>query len=498
MDTLLSIVISRYRQLRCRGLVPYGLLLSSLTVLIPHAFGQSNVRVHALACQTSTGSAAAAESLARLKSLPPETQDLQQAIDTCQAHVNDLRKKEDSQWNMAVAARDKSDCQTARRLFQGLLQKRTAYQREARDEINQLGKCVQADQGRDAKSPSSEKAVNTLQQAQGAFNTKNFSLAKSLAQSIASREDQIGEDAKALLRSINLIELNNKRYREANVAIARKQFDAACTLLREIEAADSSFSGLSGAKARAGGCPVIEEPVIDALKPEYEEAKSLLEKEKYAEARDKLKAILAEDPEYGDAADLLRQAENKIKEIEKEKAAAEQAAAGKAAEKKAAEKKAAAKRAAVEKKPAAEIPAQPSDLQAAQDKSSTEPKAAPEAESEDDAELLSQKASEAEKELLLIGMDFFYADNLEQARKILTDFTNSGHPPKLAALASFYLGATIITEYLLDGANDQKKKTEGMLSFSQAIQHDQSFSPPWNALSPKIREIYIEATGRRP
>jgi tetratricopeptide (TPR) repeat protein len=470
MNTWTGISIPLLARFSRRVCIASFLLLLSPSGLKQPAFGQSNVRVHSLACRTSSGSAAASESLARLQALPPETPDLQPAITECQAHMEELRKQEESQWTMAIAARDRSDCQTARRLFQGLLQKRTAYQRQARDEMNQLGNCVQAAPDRGAESAAGVNPVNTLQQARGAFNTKNFSLAKSLAQSIASRTDQIGEDAKALIRSIDSIESNNKRYRDANVAITRKQFDKACSLLREIEASDPSFAGLAQAKTRSGGCPVV-----DTLKPEYEAAKSLLEAKQYTEALDKLKSILAQDPDYEDAPDLLLQAENGIKE----------------------NMKIAAQREAAAKSPAG-TPARQIDMRAALDKTAIEPKKQPDNRSSNETVLSSQNASDAEGELLFLGMDSFYADNHAQARQILGDFAKGKHPPKMLALACFYLGATVITEYYLAGAEDQQKKKEGMLLFGQALGHYRDFSPPWSALSPKIKTVYIEATGRKP
>jgi tetratricopeptide (TPR) repeat protein len=470
MDKLPDISIALFVRFCCRACIGAGLLLLNLNGFGQHAFGQSNVRVHSLACQTSSGSAAAAESLTRLLALPAETQDLQPAVAACQAHTEDLRKQEESQWTMAVAARDRSDCQTARRLFQGLLQKRTAYQRQARDEMNQLSNCVQAAPGRATESPGGANPVNTIQQARGAFNTKNFSLARSLAQSIASRTDQIGEDAKTLIRSIDSIESNNKRYRDANVAIARKQFDKACALLLEIEASDPSFAGLAQAKTRSGGCPVVDE-----LKPEYDEAKSLLESERYTEALDKLKSILEQDPNYEDAADLRLQAEAGVKE--KIKNAAQRAAAA---------------------KPSVGPAAKQIDQRATQDKSAIEAKTQQANRILNETSLLSQNASDMEEALLFLGMDSFYADNHEEARQILGDFAKGKHPPKMLALACFYLGATAITEYYLAGASDRQKKEEGMLLFGQALRHYQDFSPPWNALSPKIRTVYIEATGRKP
>ncbi len=458
-----------------RGMIiASSLLLPGLAGLSQPAFGQSNVRVLSTACQTASGSAAAAESLARLQALPPGTADLQQAVASCQAHTDELRKQEDSQWSMAIAARDRSDCQAAKRLFQGLLQKRTAYQRQARDEINQLGNCAPSATGRAPEGPGGANAVNTLQQARGAFNTRNFSLAKSLAQSIASRQDQIGEDARSLIRSINSIELNNKRYRDATVAIARKQFDSACALLKEIEVSDSSFAGLAQAKGRAGGCPVAA-PAGDKLKPEYEAAKSLLAAQKYEEAQEKLKSILAQDPNYSDAAGLLQQADNGIKE--KMKSAAQQAAAA---------------------KPKAESPASSAAARAVQERAAAEPKMPAAGVLQNRSEPLPARASESEEELLFLGMSSFYADNHEQAQQILGDFAKAKHPPKLLALACFYLGASAITEYYLDGASDMQKKKEGMQLFAEALQHYQNFSPPWSALSPKIKAAYTEATGRKP
>ena len=112
-----------------------------------------------------------------------------------------------------------------------------------------------------------------------------------------------------------------------------------------------------------------------------------------------------------------------------------------------------------------------------------------------DLEAQLDNSLKAEEELLISGMDSFYAGNYAQARRILGDYDGGRHPAKLLALSCFYAGAAEIAEYYLAGAKDESKRQEGMTLFRQALQHYPGFSPPWSALSPKIRAVYSEATG---
>jgi hypothetical protein len=450
-------------------------LFFAWTLLSPApAPAQTQIRSLSVACRTASGSVAANEFLARLRAISPETPELLDAITACQERKEDLQKQETSQWDLATAARDRFECQTARRLFQGLFQKRTAYQRQARDELNKLASCTPSAAEQSAKTDISDsEALEKLRQARGAFNTRNFVAARPLAQSIASRSDQIGEDARALMRSIELIELNDKRHRDALVAITLRQFEKACQLLREIESSDRSFAGLAEAKARAGGCPVVE-TTAEKLKPDYERALRLLETKQYEEAVKVLQDIKAKDKNYQDVNRLLAQAEAAIR-LEKQKSIDQRVAETESS--------------VEELMRQGELDAALARLTAAQSLHSKRL---------EDLKAKVDKALIDDEESLLPGINSYYGGKYNQARLALSSYVRGKHPPRLLAVACFYLGAAAIADYYLAGAADPSKKKEGMLLFTEALRHYPDFEPRWNTLSPKVKGVYTEATGRQP
>jgi hypothetical protein len=273
--------------------------------------------------------------------------------------------------------------------------------------------------------------------------------------------------------------------------------------LREIEASDPSFAGLADSKTRAGGCPVIDN-TAEILKEKYEQAKSLMNDARYPDALEILKNIQAKDPNYLDTARLQKRAEKAIAE-ERRKSAVRRTAKPEPQGEAKVQKEEPRKTQKKEMPSLKPLPEQPDEAKVQKE----EPRTAqskevppltpqPEPTSPEQPKVEPPSISAEEEILLLSGMDSFYVNDYLQARQSFDNFRKGIHPPKLLALACFYLGATAISEFYLTGASDQQKKKEGMLLFEQAQQHYQDFSPPWNALSPKIRAAYTEATGRKP
>ena len=62
----------------------------------------------------------------------------------------------------------------------------------------------------------------------------------------------------------------------------------------------------------------------------------------------------------------------------------------------------------------------------------------------------------------------------------------------------FYAGAALGSRFLLSGAKDESMKNAAMKMFEQSLKDDPSYSPRWEALSPRIRDLYAEAIRKNP
>jgi len=100
-----------------------------------------------------------------------------------------------------------------------------------------------------------------------------------------------------------------------------------------------------------------------------------------------------------------------------------------------------------------------------------------------------------ERELISAAIGSFYRGQYSEARSRLKEFVAEPHSPDRIALARFFLGATLIAEYLQSGETDKKKKEEGIGFFQQARAFAE-FSPPNRNVPPKVMAIYEEASKR--
>jgi hypothetical protein len=82
----------------------------------------------------------------------------------------------------------------------------------------------------------------------------------------------------------------------------------------------------------------------------------------------------------------------------------------------------------------------------------------------------------------------YYNGDFPRADQLLEQYL--GQPGKYAALAYFYRGAIVCTDYFLTGAKDEQKQTHARDFFSKARQADGKFTPPRGSISPKILGVY--------
>ncbi len=334
-----------------------------------------------------------------------------------------------------------------------------------------------------------------LKDAEGALNDSNFPLAKQKAEQIRDSQGSVGERAKVILKLIDDITENNRRMQNARLAIQRKKLAEACGYLHDVQAAiDASsqlknrYPDLNNLKSQAS-CTQPESPQettlpaevkasapqpepADAAKSEYEQAVGLMKSGEYKEALVVLKRIQATHSGYKDVSELIHKASQEIERTEK---------MGKDAR-------------------FADLMARANKLYAAGDfKAATRSlsQAEPLRPADRGMKDLRQQITDALKKddgELEAAVNAFNGGNYDQAHKALLDFLARPHSAAATSCARFYAGAALAGKYFISGSKDDSSRTAAIQMFQLSAKGDAVYSPQWNSISPKIKNLYVEAT----
>jgi hypothetical protein len=330
--------------------------------------------------------------------------------------------------------------------------------------------------------PSNSEDNKTYERAKGNFQAKNLEQARAEFTKLRDRSGWIGENARNYLQLIDEIARLNSKLGEARSAVLKNQFDKACALLLDIEASvqktpdlNHFYKDIDSWKEKSGGCrPIVVQP-SDTLKADYEKALELKENGRRRDARSLLDQIRIKKPQYRDVEKLIREIDS---EIEDEK--------NKSVDQRISEMKDKTKSllAVGEFRSAWKLIKSARKLRLS------------------DAELLKfeqeiRQAVQMEEAALTSAFDTFYSGKYLQAHEQLESFLKNPHSPTITALARFYQAAAIGSDYFLTGANNQEKKAIALKLFTQALKDDPQYSPQLNRISPKIVQLYAEATNKK-
>ena len=98
-----------------------------------------------------------------------------------------------------------------------------------------------------------------------------------------------------------------------------------------------------------------------------------------------------------------------------------------------------------------------------------------------------------EENQLVDAITAYYDGRYEQAQKALEEFLERGHSAHMAALARFYAAAALGSRFFLSGGKDQSTRNAALNMFRQTVKDDPDFSPRWDSVSSRIKELYSEA-----
>jgi tetratricopeptide (TPR) repeat protein len=346
-----------------------------------------------------------------------------------------------------------------------------------------LPAALHASQNQAGRPPAQDDA-QTLRNAQSLLNIGNLDQAKQLAERIRDVQGSIGEEAKTLIRTIDAINDSNTKLQNAKFAIKRRKFEEACGLLRDIQAAIDAnkalkgrFPSLDDLKAEAGGCqPLPAPPPPDTVKVDYEKAVALRDAGKLQDALALFNRIRKSHPNYMDVGTQISEINQEL--IDNAKKSQD-------------EKLAEVLRSASQSLTRGDLLLASRQLYRAEEMRPDDPRVKTQRQ-------LIEKNLTAEKNEISNAIAPFYSGRYEEAQKALEDFLLRPHSAFYMALARFYAGAALGSRFLLSGAKDESMKNAAMKMFEQSLKDDPSYSPRWEALSPRIRDLYAEAIRKNP
>jgi tetratricopeptide (TPR) repeat protein len=348
-----------------------------------------------------------------------------------------------------------------------------------------LPQALHAGQNQVGRPPALDDA-QTLRNAQSLLNIGNLDQAKQLAERIRDAQGSIGEEAKALIRTIDAINNNNTKLQNARIAITRGKFEEACGLLRDIQAAIDAnkglkerFPSLNDLKTKAGGCPALPAPPPpppDTVKADYEKAVAQRDAGKLQDALVLFNRIRRSHPNYMDVDTQISEINQEL--IDNTKKSQD-------------DKLAELLRSVSQSLTRGDLLGASRQLDRAEEMRPDDLRVKTQRQ-------LIEKSLTAEKNEISNAIAAFYGGRYEEAQKTLEDFLGRPHSAFYMALARFYAGAALGSRFLLSGAKDESTKNAAMKMFEQTLKDDPGYSPRWDALSPKIKDLYAEATRRNP
>jgi len=344
-------------------------------------------------------------------------------------------------------------------------------------------------------SGSGVKEQQILKDAQGALADKNLDLARRKAEEIRDVPGSVGEQARDLLKYIGDISNNDKKRQSALLALRRNNFEEACSLLLEIEAAIEvnsrlvdRYTNLESLKEQAGGC-VVEPPPepsisIKASPTSIEEGQSVTLTWESTDATEVSIDTMGLVEPSGD---------HKVNPTVSKTYNAKATGPGGSV----------TAQARVTVKPKQVKPPVP----ATPDSKTPVGKSARDLKKEEELKRLEEARQQEEEERRRIeemrqredrelrdALADYYSGKYEQAYGALKAFLNSSHSVSITAFARFYAGAALGSKYYLSGGSDDVARNTAIQYFQQVAGEDPSYVPRWDALSPRIKELFMEAT----
>lgn len=344
---------------------------------------------------------------------------------------------------------------------------------------------------------------------QGALNSGDLELAKSIATRVLLCPEPLSSEAEALLERIKVRTENTRRAIEARFALANRQPELACSLALEIQESEPDFPQLSTLLAQTAPCSLEHQ----AARRAFREVLDLRERGEFSRALSLLEGLrpsAAALPDFEatlhELRELARQAEQarNLQELARAKRLVEQQQWEDAKSLLLRLKKSAPSLAGLDEL-VARLP-QPSPEPPENSRTPASfPGMPPEAATPSPAFAAPTKATPdprlqaLERQLLLATSSYFggaYSEVRELLGPTVLKAGESDSPAVRRALAygSFLVGSSLACEYLLGGGKDPALRSLFEEYFRQASRFDTDFRPDWDLFSPKLRALFQEVS----
>src|SRR5262249_55217720 len=153
-----------------------------------------------------------------------------------------LRQEEEKVWVRALEAKKNWDCTDSRRLFKTLNEKASFYKRQASTEFKRLGDC--------GELITEDNPDLLLQHAKTDYKSKNFRSAREQAWRIVGLKNSLGEQARALLKDIEEVEVVNDLLSRYDLTFRAGRASDACNILLNIEETHPAFPNMDDVKRK--------------------------------------------------------------------------------------------------------------------------------------------------------------------------------------------------------------------------------------------------------
>ena len=370
-----------------------------------------------------------------------------------------------------------------------------------------------------AGSRAAECDSNQLEQARRAFRANDLSLAEGLTEALVSCSGSLGVEASSFWNEIKTRRYNERLWQRAQLLIRQTEFAPACQLLYEIEATSPDFPNLQAARKSASCNPALEQlrkdldSVDDQIKTgRWEEAGKILDglsvehssREEVRERRAAVEAALSQARLDTEAADYrkavalfdqgdLEGARTRLQSVlrnhsnhRKSRALLSQVKRQQETEE--------------NSKTVSQLSAEVRGLMEAGDLPTALKKAREALTLDETSTQLLWLQEEIEETLrreeteLQEALESFYTGHYREATDRLQGYLEERHRPRFGAIASFFLGASLVSVSLRSQEETPTDLAPAREHFKESLQTDPEFVAPLESVSPKVRAVFAEAT----
>ena len=430
-------------------------------------------------CRAAADSGSIGKALAQLNRIAtqdPNYPGLKALQERCGEEYKKQRNQEDLLFEEAKSAYQGGALEEARVKFQSLANRETAHTAEAKSYLSLIVRAGPA-----AAAPASQQDYANLKLATQYFKAQNYAKAKPLFEMLLGKGGTLAAEAKKYLDQIDLRSKSNELLRQGMQAFRQRRYQGALDIFQKIQQQDPGYPGLETWISRAYGA-MGKTPLPAGDSAALARGKALFAEKKFPAALKTFRELEFSRPDSPEIQDWIQKTQAAIAEEKKRDRLARMVKGARAQlrRKDYLRARTQLRRALVLSPNNKEISNLLAQAEAGMKRSG---------QTADAADRSAELAAYLEN-----GIREFYGGNFGETTRLLDQYVQENG--KHAALAYFYLGALICTEYFLEGEKDGDKQLQARELFAKSRQANEQFEPPREWVSPKIIALYEKAASK--